>query len=48
MKFAERKRLHVNRCRAGQQQHALAEKGIQHSTIECELTGTDCCDKECC
>ena len=28
--------------------HALAEKGIQHSTIECELTGTDCCDKGCC
>ena len=28
--------------------HSLAEKGIQHSTIECELTGTDCCDKGCC
>ena len=30
MEFAERERFHVNRCRAGQQQHALAGKGIQH------------------
>ncbi len=28
--------------------HALAEKGIQHSTIECELTDTECRDKACC
>ena len=37
MEYAEGERF----CRA-------AEKGIQHSTIECELTGTDCCDKGCC
>ena len=28
--------------------HALAEKGITHSTIEFEFSGCPCCDKDTC
>lgn len=27
--------------------HALREKGIQHSTVEIELSGCDCGDRHC-
>ena len=27
--------------------HALREKGIQHSTVEIELSGCECCDHHC-